>query len=80
MANGRRIAARRVELGAAHRLAAGMMQYSWKAPARKHGLYRVYLDGQLAAVTQETWYNAMPREIRTGTVIEVFAETQDDRS
>lgn len=64
-------------------LAGGVRQFRWQAPEWLEGpyMYRVYLDGRLAAVTQETRHHFQDAEgpqWADAYRVEVYVEIADD--
>ena len=75
----RTIVAEEIPVEANEMLAGDVRQMRWKAPAWASGLYRVYVNGRLAAVTGQTRHN-FPNAAGAGwktASIEVFVEIMD---
>ena len=76
----RTIIAEQIPVEANVMLAGDVRQVRWKAPAWASGLYRVYVNGRLAVVTEQTWHN-FPDAARwrwEAARVEVFVELADE--
>lgn len=76
----RTILAEQIPVDGGTLLAGGVRQFRWKTPEWAKGLYRVYLDGRLAAVTGQTWHNFHDAEGPEWTFagrVEVYVEFAD---
>ena len=75
----RTIVAEEIPVEANVMLAGDVRQVRWQAPAWASGLYRVYVNGRLAVVTEQSWHN-FPNAAGAGwktACVEVFVEIMD---
>ena len=72
----RLILAQEVELLPIKNLEGGMIQVRWTPPTRLHGMYRVYLNGKLMAITQEPWFNTVPQDVSNWQVVVEYNDIQ----